>query len=134
MSGSALSVTALGRQIKSRAKEKHQINRVDRLCSNPNLHYEIDGTYCRLAALLVGQLSRPIIHVDWSDLDHRGEHFLIRASLAIKGRSLTLYEEVHTIETKEKPKLHRLFMRKLKQILPMSCRPIIITDAGFRIP
>ncbi|GAD90023.1 hypothetical protein VHA01S_031_00360 [Vibrio halioticoli NBRC 102217] len=134
MNGGALSVTGLGRNITSKAGEKHQIKRVDRLCSNTKLHQEIGTTYCGMAALLAGQLRNPVIHVDWSDLDARQEHFLIRASLAAKGRSLTLYEEVHPLDMKEKPKTHRLFMNKLKRMLPADSKPIIVSDAGFRMP
>jgi len=52
----------------------------------------------------------------------------------VEGRSLTLLEEIHPQSSKEKPKTHRLFMEKLKRILPSSCSPIIVTDAGFRGP
>ena len=134
MNGGALSVTGLGRNITSTAAEKHQIKRVDRLCSNTKLHQEIGTTYSAMATLLAGHLRNPVIHVDWSDLDARQEHFLIRASLAAKGRSLTLYEEVHPLDMKEKPKTHRLFMNKLKRMLPADSKPIIVTDAGFRNP
>ena len=87
-----------------------------------------------MCASLIGQTKQPIIHVDWSDMDERKQHFLIRASLAAQGRSLTLYEEIHPLKSKEKPKTHRLFMNQLKAMLPEDCKPIIVTDAGFRIP
>ncbi len=51
--------------------------------------------------LLVSPNSTPNILVDWSDIDERKEHFLLRASLATQGRSLTLYEEVHPLSRKE---------------------------------
>ncbi len=76
----------------------------------------------------------PIILVDWSDLDERKQHFLLRASLATQGRSLTLFEEVHPLSKKEKPATHQDFMEKLKAMLPTTCKPIVITDAGFRTP
>ena len=134
MNGSSLSITGLGRNIDGKAMEKHKIKRVDRLCSNANLHRDIEFIYSRMAYLLVGTMKQPIIHIDWSDLDERKQHFLIRASLAAQGRSLTLYEEIHPLSKKEKPKTHRLFMTKLKAMLPSDCKPIIVTDAGFRIP
>jgi hypothetical protein len=67
-------------------------------------------------------------------MDTRKQHFLIRASIATKWRSLTLYEEIHPLSLKEKPKTHRLFMQKLKAMLPQNVKPVIVTDAGFRIP
>jgi hypothetical protein len=134
MNGGSLSITGLGRNITNKAKEKHKIKRVDRLCSNSHLHREIEFIYTRMTCLLVGKMKQPIIHIDWSDLDDRKQYFLIRASLAAQGRSLTLYEEIHPLNKKEKPKTHLLFMTKLKAMLPHDCKPIIVTDAGFRIP
>jgi hypothetical protein len=134
INGGALSVTGLGRNIDSRAYEKHRIKRVDRLCSNIHLQQEIPLIYSQICASMVGQHTQPIIHVDWSDMDTRKQHFLIRASIATQGRSLTLYEEIHPLSLKEKPKTHRLFMQKLKAMLPKNTKPIIVTDAGFRIP
>ncbi len=134
MNGGSISVTGLGRDIDSKAMEKHKIKRVDRLCSNTHLHRDIEFIYSRMAYLLVGNIKQPIIHIDWSDLDDRKQNFLIRASLAAQGRSLTLYEEIHPINKKEKPKTHLLFLTKLKTMLLSDCKPIIVTNAGFRIP
>jgi hypothetical protein len=50
----------------------------------------------------------------------------------VKGRSLTIYEEVHGRATREKRATHRKFLEKLQKVLPQGCKPIIITDAGFR--
>jgi hypothetical protein len=134
MNGGSFSITRLGRNITNKAKEKHKIKRVDRLCNNANVHREIELVYTRMAYLLVGKMKQPIIHIDWSDHDDCKQHFLIRASLAAQGRSLTLYEEIHPLNKKEKPKTHLLFMTKLKAMLPHDSKPIIVTDAGFRIP
>lgn len=134
MSGGALSVTGLGRNINNKALEKHKIKRIDRLCSNVKFQREIKSIYYCLCGLLIGRLHRPVIHIDWSDMDDRKGHFLMRASLGAQGRSLTLYEEVHPLKTKEKPQTHHAFMTKLKSLLPKNTAPIIVTDAGFRIP
>lgn len=134
MNGGSLSVTGLGRNISNMAREKHRIKRIDRLCSNVKFHREISAIYRRLSGLTMGRLRRPVIHIDWSDMDDRKDHFLLRASLAAAGRSLTLYEEIHSLKTKEKPHTHRTFMSALKRLLPESAVPIIVTDAGFRIP
>lgn len=134
VSGAALQVTSLGRNIDSETSEKHQIKRSARLCCNPYLHRDILNIYANLSLRLVGQKKHPIILVDWSDLDPRKQHFLLRASTAVDGRSLTLLEEIHPLSSKEKPKTHRLFMEKLRAILPFACRPVIVTDAGFRVP
>ena len=131
--GQCLTVTGLGRAINSQAKEKHCIKRADRLLSNAHLHREQRDIYHAMSQVIVNGQRRPVILVDWSDLDECREHFLIRAAIAVEGRSLTLYEEVHDIKTKEKPKTHRIFLKRLKTMLPADCKPIIVTDAGFRV-
>jgi len=134
ISGSHLSVTSLGRHIGSETTEKHQIKRSTRLCSNPHLHNEITAIYSSVAVRLIDQRAQPVILVDWSDLDPRKQPFLLRAAVAVDGRSLTLLEDVYPLSQKEKPMVHKLFMSRLKAILPPNCRPIIVIDTGFRVP
>jgi hypothetical protein len=43
-------------------------------------------------------------------------------------------EEVYPLTQKEKPGVHKAFMTRLKSMLPAACKPIIISDAGFRVP
>lgn len=132
--GTRLTVTDLGRSIQSQAKQKHCIKRADRLLSNTHLHTERGDVYTHIALLLIGSQTRPLIIVDWSDMDEYGRHYLLRASIPVNGRSLTLYEEVHTQKRKEKPGTHLDFLRQLKTMLPEGCYPIIVSDAGFRVP
>jgi hypothetical protein len=132
--GEVLTVTHLGRAIRSEAKEKHCIKRADRLLSNRRLQGERVEIYSALTQQLIGTKQRPVIIVDWSDMDECKRHFLLRASVPIEGRSLTLYEEVHTVKSMEKPKVHEHFLQTLQKMLPPHCRPILVTDAGFRTP
>ena len=132
--GRRLTVTDLGRSIQSRAKEKHCIKRADRLLANRHLHQERFALYVALSHWLIGPTTRPVILVDWSDLDACKTHFLLRASVPVGGRALTVYEAVHTGKTKDKAKTHKTFLTRLRQVLPPNCCPILITDAGFRTP
>ncbi len=134
ISGAQCSVTGLGRNIDSQTTEKHQIKRSMRLCSNPHLQCEISTIYTLMARRIIGEHKQPIILVDWSDLDPRKQHFLLRASIAVDGRSLTVLEQVYPLSHKDKPSVHKEFMTKLKSILPAYCKPIIVSDAGFRVP
>ncbi len=134
LSGSFLSVTSIGRGISTHAYEKHSIKRADRLCSNCHLSRSKIVIYKHIVTLLTSHLKTPIIHVDWSDLNKQKTLFLIRASLSFEGRALTLYEEVHSLETKETAKTHSDFLVILKLLLPSSSQPIIVTDAGFKRP
>jgi hypothetical protein len=134
MRGGRLAVTSLGRSLGGDAKVKHNIKKSDRLCSNFRLQNETFGIYQQLAREILGGKRQPVILVDWSDIDERRKFFLLRACVAVGGRSLTLYEEVHDISTREKPKTHTNFLNKLSKILPPGCCPVLVTDAGFRAP
>lgn len=133
LSGSSLSITALGRNIDSKTSEKHQIKCSMRLFSNPHLYREMGAIYSAMAMRLIGQQRQSVILVDWSDLDPRKQHFLLPASVAIEGRSLTVLEQLYTVDEKEKPSIHKCFMEKLKARLPVDVKPIIVSDAGFRV-
>lgn len=132
LTGQRLTVTDLGRSIQSQVSHKHNIKRADRLLSNVHLHQETLSIYRALCHQLVGTQTRPIILIDWSDMDEYKQHFVLRAAIAMEGRTVTLYEEVHTIKTKEKLITHRQFLSQFKTLLPLHCRPILVTDAGFR--
>ena len=134
LSGQALSVTALGRRLNSGVDEKHQIKRVDRLLSNQHLRRERMSIYQALARQMLGTCPRPVIAVDWSDLDGAKRHFLLRASLLIDGRALTLIEEVHTLSGKDKRLSHQQLLNRLREIMPPNATPVLVTDAGFRTP
>lgn len=132
--GGKLNVTSLGRSIESRAKAKHSIKRADRLFSNKHLQGECLEVYRHLTREHLRGNKSPVILVDWSDIDARRRFFLLRAAIAVKGRSLTLYEEVHTRATRETRRTHGAFLTNLKRILPAGTTPVIVTDAGFRTP
>ena len=134
LGGSSATVTRIGRGLSSNAKEKHKIKRADRLLSNHRLQGEVMTIYTSMARTLLEGIARPIILVDWSDLDASKRHLLLRATLAVDSRCLTLYEEVHDVTTKEKPKTHRQYLHRLASIVGPDCRPIIVTDAGFKTP
>lgn len=134
VNGNSLTVTSMGRGIESRAYEKHSIKRSDRLCSNPHLYREKTGIYGAICKLWIPESARPVILVDWSDLDDCKNAFLISATLTCDGRSITLYLEVHPQDRKEKPTTHQSFLKTLSDLLPANCRPIIVADAGFKVP
>lgn len=56
----------------------------------------------------------------------------MRASVAVEGRSMTLYEQVHPQSLATSPRVHQAFLTQLAAMLPTGCVPILITDAGFR--
>ena len=116
--GRRLTVTAIGRALPGGTSQKHAIKRADRLLSNRHLHGQRVKHYQGLCRPLIGGRSRPVLLVDWSDLNARKRHYLLRASVAVNGRSATVYEEVHTLASKDKRRTHRAFLRQLQAVLP----------------
>jgi len=119
---------------------RHRVKRVDRLLGSRALQRERTSIYAAIAQFWLRDIGSgeptpvPLILVDWSDLNEARTAQLIGASVALQGRSLTLYEEVHTMKAATTPKVHAAFLKQLKAMLPLSCQPIVITDAGFRSP
>lgn len=134
LQGKKLSVTGLGRSMPGAGYEKHQIKKADRLIGNTQLNQERPLIYRALAHLLIGQFRQPVIHVDWSDLTLDREFHWLRATVAVGGRALPVYEESHSLKYYANPHVERRFLSRLHALLPSHCRPIIVTDAGFRTP
>ena len=135
-----LKLTQLGRDLEVGAKERSGIRRVDRLLSNPYYQKHAIEIYKAIVPHVICNQGRPIIVVDWTNMpnSHRytdnGEFSALRASVIAEGRSITLYEEVHSKRVEGVDQIHRAFLKKLKSILPATCRPYIVTDAGFKCP
>lgn len=125
-----LSVTGLGRALSPPIQERSGIRKVDRLVGNDNLRSQRKAVYCQIASLLIGNVQKPWILVDWS-LVPNTTHQLLRAALVCDGRALSIYEEVHPESKLANRKVHRSFLKTLKKVLPKDCCPIIVTDAGY---
>jgi len=132
VSGSRLTLSDMGRGLSGPVSVKHNIKRIDRLLGNDTLHTEIPNLYGTLVRQCLAGMTMPLIVIDWSDLTPNRHWQLLRASVAIEGRSITLYEEVHPQSRATSPRVHEAFLEQLATMLPTGCVPILITDAGFR--
>ncbi|MHB9118938.1 MAG: IS4 family transposase [Burkholderiales bacterium] len=132
ISGCRLTLSDLGRGVRGRATVKHNIKRMDRLLGNRLLHSELPVLYEILAQESLTGVNTPLIVVDWSDLAVDRRWQLLRASVALEGRSVTLYEEVHPLKNLMARHVHKTFLKRLSALLPPGCLPILVTDAGFR--
>lgn len=132
--GECVTVTALGRAVGGGAMEKHRIKRMDELVGNAKLWAERAMVYEAMAGWLLGTVERPWLVVDWSVLSPDGQWHLLRASVPVGGRALSVYEEVHPQAHYADPTVHERFLAKLAEVLPGGCRPIVLSDAGFKNP
>ena len=132
--GPALSLTAVGRRFAGPATLRHKIKRADRLLGNRHLQQEAGAVYAALCRVLLARIPEPLILVDWSDLKADQSLHLLRASLPVGGRALTLYEEVHPQSKLNNQLIHIRFLGRLAEILPPGTEPIVVADAGFKVP
>ena len=134
LSGGTLALTHLGRHRAGSGFVKHHIKAVDRLLGNRDLHRERDGAYGALAKTVLGGVARPVILVDWADSALAHRQLILKAAVPVKGRAISIYEEVHSMRCYNNARTHRRFLHRLQSVLPEGCRPIVVTDAGFRGP
>lgn len=128
-----LTLTSLGRHATGKAKVKHKINMAWRFLSNVGVADDSFRIYEGVAATYLTGFKELKIAVDWSGCCSN-EHFLLRASLLYKGRSIPIYNEVHTKDKQEDNDVHIAFLDKLYALIPQGTQVIIITDAGFKTP
>lgn len=127
-----LGLVKMSKAIESGTSLRHRIKRCDRLLSNAHLCNERLDVYRGLARRVLQQRTHIGIVIDWSDLLVDVSQHVLRAAVVVKGRAIVIYEEVHPTKLYGAPSVHRKFMENLRSVLPAQCRPIIITDAGFR--
>lgn len=127
-----LSTMGLSRALGGHVGVRHRIKRCDRLLGNHKLAGERSAIYGAMAKRLLQRNDRPMIIVDWSDLRADRSWQVLRAALIVRGRAVTLYEEVHPMSVAGSLAVHKAFLKQLRSLLPMKCRPIFVTDAGFR--
>lgn len=134
--GGKAALTHLGRNRAGDAHVKHHIKAVDRLLGNAHLQRESFAIYQAIAHTLFAGTKQPVLVVDWSDFECGGgrQWAKIQAAVPIGGRAVVVYSRVFPFKRYNSPGAHQDFLRDLKLVLPASCKPIIITDAGFRGP
>jgi len=134
LTGGKATLTELGRHLGPGAFEKHGIKCADRLIGNRHLHGERISVYQSLGLWLLSRTERPWILVDWSDVELGHDTLMLTAAVPVGGRAVPIYEEVHRLKHYNSPKTHQAFLEHLASVVPSSCKPIIVTDAGFRGP
>jgi hypothetical protein len=130
--GGRLTPATIGRNLPGSAKPKHGIKSVDRLLGS--LHMARDRLFILLALAhrLLRGCARPVILIDWTQAG--GEHEALVAAVPIGGRALPIYLEVHPLKKLGNTAVEERFLHALKAIVPPECRPIVVTDAGFKGP
>lgn len=134
LSGAHLSLSRLARGVAPSTAVRHRIKKVDRLLGNTALHAGRGVLYGEVAQRWLAGVTQLLVVVDWSDVTADQRWHLLRASVALEGRSVTLYEEIHPQSKYANYEVHRRFLARVAKLLPAGNRPIVMTDAGFRSP
>jgi hypothetical protein len=132
VSGRRLTLTDLARSWPGATWTHAPLKALDRLLSNAKLLAEIMLLHQAMAGWLLARAARPVVLVDWADLERDGRWALLRASVPIGGRALTLYEQVFPRQQMGEAKAQGAFLRALARVVPATVRLIVVTDAGFR--
>jgi len=72
---------------------------------------------------LVGNNRHPFIIVDWSPINGNEIFQLLRASIPMGGRALTLYEKVYPESELNAEYVHQELLNNLQSCLPADCQP-----------
>lgn len=132
--GGTVSLSAVALHLGHGIALKHRLKSVDRLLGNPVLHRMRADLYRRLAQHWLKDINHWLIVVDWSDMTVDQRWQLLRGSVVVEGRSVTLYEEVHPRQKLGNPTVQRAFLERLAHIVPPGAQVIVMTDAGFHAP
>jgi len=134
VSGPRLTLTEIARRFGGGSDLRHRLKRADRLLGNGHLQRDAKRSYAALARRLLAGVAEPLIVIDWSDLKEDQSLHLLRASLPVGGRSLTLYEEVHPQRHLGNRQVQHRFLQQIKALLPATAAPILVADSGFKVP
>ncbi len=130
--GGVLSLSGVAQRLQRPLMLRHRIKSVDRLLGNRALWASRGAVYHAVSKRWLADLKQLLIVVDWSDMTTDQKWHLLRAAVAVEGRSVTLYEEVHPQKRYGHPRVHQCFLERMAKMVPAGCQVIVMTDAGFR--
>ena len=132
--GNISSLTAIALGLGGNTTLKHRIKSVGRLPGNSGLHLARGAPYQSAARRWPQGLS-PLLAVVGGPGSGKDQRWpLLRASVVVEGRPVTLHGEVHPQKLPGNANVHRRFLQRLSEILPAGVRLVVMADAGFHAP
>lgn len=130
--GQSLSLSQLGRSLKSSIDIKHRIKKVDRLEGNVKLHEELNALYAGLSSFVFSYISQnehvPIV-IDVCFMKDDRAIQMLSAEIASKGRTIPLFRTI--FKEGELKYQTQDFLERLSECVPKDRKIIIVMDAGF---
>lgn len=133
LQGRRLTLMDMARSWPDAQRVRAPLKALDRLLGNRHLQSERLSLHAAMAVWLLRQ-PQPVIVVDWCDLKADRSQHLLRAAIAVGGRTLTLLDAVFPDGMQGSPVAEKQFLEQLAELIPAGCTPILVTDAGFRAP
>lgn len=133
VAGRRLTLMDVARSWPDAVRIRAPLKAFDRLLSNRHLHGERESLYADMARWL-SRHPQPVIVIDWSDLKADRSWGLLRAAVPVGGRTLPVLDMVFPGHEYGSPGAEKRFLQRLKQVIPDSVTPVLVTDAGFRSP
>lgn len=133
ISGRRLTLMDLARAWPDAQRVRAPLKALDRLLGNAHLHAERVHLYAGMMRWLVRN-KQPLIMIDWSDLKADRSWHLLRAAIAVGGRTLPILDMVFPAGQQGSPGAEKQFLQQLARVISRDVRPLLVTDAGFRGP
>lgn len=133
IAGRRLTLMDVARSWPGAERVRAPLKALDRLLSNPHLHAEREQVYADMASWLL-RSEHPVIVIDWSDLKPDKSWGLLRAAVPVGGRTLPILDMVFPGDQIGSPAAEKMFLQRLKQVVPDTATPVLVTDAGYRAP
>ena len=87
-----------------------------------------------MAESLIVNERHPLLIVDWSPINGNEIFQLLRVSIPMGGRVLTIYEKTYEESELNTGATHQALLDSIQYCLPEVCRPLILADAIFKTP
>ncbi len=132
--GAVMTMAGLGRAINA-PSEKIGIKRSYEFLTNSLLYGETGCYGSILAKCVITNILHPIILIDWTEMPSMNKRiYALTAAIPRRGRTQPIYSKTYSEKQYNTNLVHDDFLEKLATILPPFCKPIIVTDAGFKGP
>jgi hypothetical protein len=119
-----LSLSQLAQRISGQVALRYRVKRMDRLLGNEAIHARRGEIYGSLTQGWLKEIGPLLIVADRSPVTADQKWQVLRASVAVEGRSVTLYEAVHPQHRLRSRWVQQRFLGSLARLIP----------AGFRSP
>lgn len=131
VTGHQLSLTGIARTWPDALLIHAPLKALDRLLSNRHMPVHRLALQRNIARWLL-RSTMPVVIVDWADLKGDGRWYLLRASVPVGGRTITLLDQLYPMAEQNTPKAQHDFLLLLKAVVGKHQTLVIISDAGFR--